>query len=361
MAETNPSRIDVIAPEHPVRSAWMPTHASVGRAAATPLTVTAAPPTTAAAIRGRLAKAGALVLIAATGLAAGCGGRAPGPVVYTSQDQVYAEPILDRFADQSAVPFTPVFDSEAVKTVGLANRLLAERARPRCDVFWSNEELRTRQLQARNVLADGADWRRFGYRSRRIVIHTNRMDRASAPASWSALTNRAFRGRIAMAYPLFGTTATHFMALRQVWGPEAWRAWCRALVDNEPMIVDGNSVVVQLVGRGEAIIGLTDSDDIAAGQRNGFPIAPMPVTADTLLIPNTAALVVGAPNPAAGRELLDYLTSPETVRALVSSGALEGETNPALTAETLQPNWDRLVADLPAATEELKSIFLRPD
>ena len=47
-------------------------------------------------------------------------------IVYTSQDQVYAEPIFREFEKETGIKVRPVYDSEAVKTVGLANRLLAE-------------------------------------------------------------------------------------------------------------------------------------------------------------------------------------------------------------------------------------------
>src|SRR5712691_6536689 len=90
-------------------------------------------------------------------------------VVYTSQDQVYAEPILNEFTRQTGIKVRAVYDSEAVKTVGLANRLLAERARPQCDIFWNNEELRTRQLAAQNTFRETNAWVAVGYRSRRIV------------------------------------------------------------------------------------------------------------------------------------------------------------------------------------------------
>ena len=59
---------------------------------------------------------------------------APTVVIYASQDQVYAEPILKEFEQQTGLRVLAVHDSEAVKTVGLMNRLLAERARPQCDV-----------------------------------------------------------------------------------------------------------------------------------------------------------------------------------------------------------------------------------
>ena len=48
-------------------------------------------------------------------------------IAYCAQDQVYAEPILREFAKQTGIKVRAVYDSEAVKTVGLANRLLAER------------------------------------------------------------------------------------------------------------------------------------------------------------------------------------------------------------------------------------------
>src|SRR5687768_2992022 len=47
-------------------------------------------------------------------------------VVYCAQDQVFAEPIFKEFTERHHVKIRPAFDSEAVKTVGLANRLLAE-------------------------------------------------------------------------------------------------------------------------------------------------------------------------------------------------------------------------------------------
>ena len=41
-----------------------------------------------------------------------------------------------------------VYDTEETKSTGLANRLLAEKARPQADVFWSNEPVRTLVLKS---------------------------------------------------------------------------------------------------------------------------------------------------------------------------------------------------------------------
>jgi iron(III) transport system substrate-binding protein len=278
-------------------------------------------------------------------------------IVYTSQDQVYAEPILKDFEQQTGIKVRAVYDSEAVKTVGLANRLLAEKSHPQCDVFWNNEELRTRQLDAKGVFEK---WAAFGYRSRRMVINTNKIALASAPRSLWDLTRQIddrWRGRVALAYPLFGTAATHFLALRQYWGVEKWRMWCEGLADNKPFLVDGNSVAARLVAKGEAWVGLTDSDDLAAEQREGAPIISVPLYDESLLIPNTIGLVRGAPHRPVAEKLFDYLERPDVGERLVSAGALEGLVLPDRRPST--PDWTNLLADVDKATETLKKIFLR--
>jgi len=280
-------------------------------------------------------------------------------IAYCAQDQEYAEPILREFNKQTGIEARAVYDNEAVKTVGLANRLLAERGHPQCDVFWGNEEMRTRQLAAGHVFRETNGWAAVGYRSRRIVINTNRLSLAAAPHSLPELTNETWRGNVALAYPQFGTTATHLQALRQHWGDERWQAWCRAMAANKPLLVDGNSVVVKMVGRGEAWIGLTDSDDVAAGQAEGLPIAPLPMNEETLLIPNTVAVVREAPHPQAAQRLFEYLQQRELVQQLVAAHALEGFSASAVSTPTLKVEWDALLRDLDRTTARLNKFFLR--
>jgi iron(III) transport system substrate-binding protein len=283
----------------------------------------------------------------------------PEVVVYCAQDQVYAEPIFRDFESERGVRVRAVFDSEAVKTVGLANRLLAERSHPQCDVFWGNEEMRTRQLAAQETFRQTNGWAGFGYRSRRLVINTHHLTLATAPKSLLELTNATWAGKVALAYPQFGTTAAHFHAMRQHWGESLWESWCRALAANHPCLVDGNSMVVRIVGQGQAWIGLTDSDDIAAGQREGLAVAALPVTAETLLIPNTAAVIRNAPHAQAAQQLFDYLQRPATINRLVAAQALEGIVSSETAATTLHPDWDALLRQMEGTTAKLNAIFLR--
>jgi iron(III) transport system substrate-binding protein len=285
--------------------------------------------------------------------------RKPSVVVYTSQDQVYSEPIFHEFTRRTGIRVRAVFDSEAVKTVGLANRLLAERRNPQCDVFWNNELLRTYQLAAADVFREENGWKEFGYRSRRIVFNTDRLQPEQAPSLLMDLTNSFWRGRIALAYPLFGTTATHFLALRQAWGEERWLEWIQGLQANQPMVVDGNSVVVRMVGKGEAWVGLTDSDDIAAAQREGMPVAAAPITEDSLLIPNTVGVIRGAPNPDAAEQMFQFLQRRDIIEMLVEEKGIEGHSPKEVQVSTLQPDYAALADELEHGTKLLKQLFLR--
>jgi iron(III) transport system substrate-binding protein len=281
-------------------------------------------------------------------------------IAYCAQDQVFAEPIFREFEKETGLRVLALFDSEAVKTVGLANRLLAEqRSHPRCDVFWGNEDMRTRQLAALKVFRETNGWAAFGYRSRRIVINTNQVPFASAPRSLLELTNAAWRGKVALANPQFGTTATHFHALRQLWGEARWEDWCRSLAANQPMLVEGNSVVVKMVGRGEAWIGLTDSDDIASGQQEGLPIEALLINSETLLIPNTVGVIRGAPHPESAQRLVEYLQQRQVAGRLVAASALEGVSPGAVATPTLKVDWTALLRDLETTTAKLNEIFLK--
>jgi len=209
------------------------------------------------------------------------------------------------------------------------------------------------------VFRETNGWVAFGYRSRRMVINTNHLSLDAAPRTLLELTNASWRGRVALAKPQFGTTGAHFHALRQLWGDSQWESWCRALAANQPMLVDGNSVVVKFVGAGEAWLGLTDSDDIADGQREGLPLAPLAMNAETLLIPNTVAIVRDAPHPEPAQRLSDYLQGRAVVERLVAAKALEGATAREIATPTLDVNWEALLQELETTTTKLNRIFLR--
>jgi len=285
----------------------------------------------------------------------GCS-RSPEVVLYCAQDQVYAEPIVAEFSRQTGVRVLPVFDSEAVKTVGLANRLLAERSHPVADVFWGNEEFQARRLAAAGVFRETNGWTSFGGRSRRLVTSAGAagwVRRLCDDADFAGLTNAELRGRVSLAFPMFGSTSTQFQGLRAFWGESRWREWCRGLAANRPFLEEGNSHVIQRVQRGEAWIGVTDSDDIEASRREGVTVVASP---PLWVLPNTAAVVRGAPHSREAELLFQYLQSDAVVRELRRAGALEA---PEVRAAFPQPDWGMMLRDHDVAVRQLEEAFHR--
>lgn len=315
-------------------------------------------------------------------LASGCvGDRKREVVVYTSVDQVFAEPLLAEFEQQTGVRARAVFDVEANKTVGLANRLAAERARPRADVFWNNEFLQTLRLKQSGVLApsqpasakalpgqwrdpDGV-WYAVGARLRVLLVREG----VTPPASLEELSRRPeMMKSFGMALPLFGTTATHLAALWSQWGPERTLGWLGRLQEGGARIADGNATVRDLVAQGRLDAGLTDSDDachLPTGAR--ATIHPLP-PGEALLVPGTVAMVAGAPHPGPAQVLIDWLLRPETDLRLIQVGAsqisLHDPARRAACLEGLDLRWsetplDRIAATSEAAREALQARFRR--
>ncbi|MHB1317021.1 MAG: hypothetical protein ACYCYF_00205, partial [Anaerolineae bacterium] len=55
-------------------------------------------------------------------LLAACHDNTPRVVVYCSRDQLYAEPVLQAFEQESGIRVEAIYDTGATKTVGLVNR-----------------------------------------------------------------------------------------------------------------------------------------------------------------------------------------------------------------------------------------------
>jgi iron(III) transport system substrate-binding protein len=275
--------------------------------------------------------------------------------IYCSADEAFARPVLAEFSRRSGVEVRPLFDTEAGKTTGLVQRLLSERSRPRADVWWSSEIFGTIQLAEAGVLSaydspaagdippryrDAArQWTGMATRGRVLVYDPKQISADDLPRAWADLARPEYRGRFAMANPLFGTTRGHIAAMAALWGEETLRDYLTALRENGVRITDGNAQSVLLVARGVVALAATDTDDVIVAQARGdamemiFPDLDAPDGRrfpGTLWIPNTVALVSGGPNPEAGKRLIDYLLSTEVEWMLARSESANLPVRPAL-------------------------------
>jgi len=100
----------------------------------------------------------------------------------------------------------------------------------------------------------------------------------------------------------------------------------RRLKANGVKVVDGNSVVRDMVVRGEVKVGLTDTDDVNVALEAGQPIGMILPDRNGIgvpVMPNMVSLIRGAPRADEGHKLIDYLLSPEVERMLAQSDAVQ--------------------------------------
>ncbi len=155
-------------------------------------------------------------------------------VIYSALDREFAEPVLNDLAKQAGISLRSKFDVESTKTVGLTNTLIAEAVQPRCDLFWNNEILNTLRLRERGLLQSfkpshtgdipaafkdpDSLWYGFAARARILIVNTKTVAEADRPEGLADLVNSRWKGKIGIAKPLFGTTATQAACLFAVWG-----------------------------------------------------------------------------------------------------------------------------------------------
>jgi iron(III) transport system substrate-binding protein len=261
-------------------------------------------------------------------------------VIYASVDQVFSEPILKKYEKQSGIRILPVYDVEAAKTTGLVNRIIAEKKRPQADVFWSGEFAQTIMLKEKGLLAPyksisagdipsqyvdkDACWTGFAGRARVLLINTKLVSATDYPRNiFDLLQDKWPASQIGIAYPLFGTTATEAAALYVTLGQEKGSDYYDKLHDRGVHVVAGNSEVRDLVSSGQLMMGLVDTDDACGALAKGAPVAIHYLGQDdmgTLVIPNTVALIAGAPHPNEAKAFIDFLLSREVTKLLIESG-----------------------------------------
>ncbi len=330
-----------------------------------------------------------LVFVACLCACLGACARKPDVVLYCALDQIFAEPLVRRFEQQTGLSVRAEFDIEANKTVGLVGRIEAEQERVRCDVFWNNELAHTVRL-AKSGLLEPYDspsaagipkqwrdpqhrWTAFAARARVLLVNRELID-PSRVRSIEDLLMPELAGKTCMARPLTGTTLTHAGAWYQVLGEDKTRTWLDRLGEGQVSFEQSNGQVMRLVREGRMAVGLTDTDDAHVAIAGGYPVVQIvpdqgPGQAGTLLIPNSVAILKGAPHQEAARRLVDFLLSEQVESELARGESAQIPLRASVSApehvlrldklRLIQIDWERLGAELGPRSKELAERFLK--
>lgn len=343
-----------------------------------------------------------LIVISLLGLSlsVGCSKNEKEVIIYTSVDRVYSEQVFNQFTKETGIKVLPVYDVEATKTTGLAQRIIAERKNPVADVFWNGEIIYTVLLAQEDVLQPyvpkslkesieksltkdnhlvGKDslWIGFGGRARVFIINKDNVKIEDYPNGLGDLAMASTYYSIGLAKPLAGTTATHVAALYSVLGPDEAKRLFTQIQDSKVHIVDGNGAVRDLVVSGQLDYGLTDTDDALGALEKGANVALVfpDQGADqpgTLVIPNSVALIKHGKHSELGQQFIDFLLELSTQQLLIDIGWCQlSQTDTLLVSEGLKPfipnsgkiktidvDFEMIIEKLELSKEDMTHLFL---
>jgi iron(III) transport system substrate-binding protein len=142
-----------------------------------------------------------------------------------------------------------------------------------------------------------------------MAYNRNFLPADKAPKSWTDLLRPDFKGRkLIIQDSAAGTAFNQMYVLEKLLGMDFMRQWGA----QQPVIVATAAQLIDLLNRGEALVGATvdhyrafESEAIRSGIVGVYPTEGMPVT----MVP--VAILKGAPHPNAARLFIDFTLSRE--------------------------------------------------
>jgi iron(III) transport system substrate-binding protein len=158
-----------------------------------------------------------------------------------------------------------------------------------------------------------------------IYGRTDIVPQDQMPATWSALTDAKYKGKLVMTDPSFTSLqlgVVSMMSKERGWG------FYEKLRANDTMIVPGNQQALDMVKRGERAIAAGASMAYAIKARDeGHPIAIIFRKDGTFVIASPTAIVKGSPHPNAAKLLATYMISMEAQKLLPEGGDYAARTD----------------------------------
>ena len=255
-------------------------------------------------------------------------------ILYSGRKEKAIKPVVDAFTAETGM----TVGLKAGKTSGLANTLILEKARPRADVFIATVGSVMEILAEQGVLlpytsqaterlpakfkSELGHWTGISGRARIIIFNTELVTEHDVPQSVFDLVDHRWKDRVAIAGTRERTTLSWVSWLVREKGEDAVRAYFEQLRSNGLTILSDNSEVWRGVGRGEFMIGVTNSPNSHLAVDAGWPVGevyPDQDTIGTLVNLNAIAVVQGGPHPERAKRFVDFVLSPTGQSLLVQS------------------------------------------
>ncbi len=192
----------------------------------------------------------------------------------------------------------------------------------------------------------------------RVLVRSVAPGAGPPPLRTRDLAARRFAGRQALAPMAAGQGPAWAAALAITWGEEGTLRFLSDLAANVPRMAAGDAEVRALVAAGTAAVGLTSSEQAAAGAMSAAAlevIYPDQSGRGAVILPTAASLTRRGASSEAARRLLDWMAGPEAERLLAARAPglmplragvpVPPGVRPAEAVRSLPLDWDVLAAE----------------
>ena len=173
-----------------------------------------------------------------------------------------------------------------------------------------------------------------------FAYNTDMVKKEDAPETWESLLNPKFKGKIVWNVTPSSSAAQGFIGtVLTAWGEEKGMAYLRQLAKQNvsPINAAGRQVVDRVIAGEYAVAVNIFNNHPIMSKEQGAPVELARSQPATVVF-SVAALTAGAPNPNAGKLLIDFITSPEGQQIYADAGELPADPN-------IQPKYPYLRPD----------------
>jgi iron(III) transport system substrate-binding protein len=241
-------------------------------------------------------------------------------VMYSANDDTVNTMVATAFTKATGIKVNVISAGSGL----LYRRIAAESGNPQADVIWgtSADLLKQNKAHFQPYAAKERDAVPAAYRDPddlwigtnlqilTINQNTRSIPAADGPKSWADLLNPKWKGKIAYTNPANSgssyVTATYLVSL---WGDNE-AAWQKlgALIANTK-VLSRSTLVFNGNGNGEFPLGISLEYAGYLWAHNGAPVKVTYPTEGTVVLPEGIAIIKGAPNLDAAKQLVDFIES----------------------------------------------------
>jgi iron(III) transport system substrate-binding protein len=216
------------------------------------------------------------------------------------------------------------------------DRIRSEKANPQADVWWGAPSYMFSQAEREDLLvpfkpswadqvdADAHSAKDFWYGTFQtpevIAYNTDAIKREDAPQDWDDLLNPKWKNKIVITDPLSaGTTRTIFsgIILREMGpdgSPERGFQWLRKLDANTKDYVNDQTLLIQKLGRQEALLTVWNMPDIQLQHTQyHFPLDYVIPKSGTPVLADGIAIVKGTRHRKEAEAFYEFVNTPDSL------------------------------------------------